>query len=250
MKKLIGILVVLVLICAVLLFAASKFVGQGIAAGVEKFGPELTKTDIALESVELSAFSGSGTINGLVLGNPEKFKTESAIKVGRMHLDLVPMSVLSDKIVIEEISIDGPEITYEFGLGTSNIGQILKNIEEFTGDSEEEESSDSGKNIQIDLLKITNGKIKVSGQLLQGQALMIPLPPITIEGIGQDSEDGTSIGEAMKVIFSAINAETISEVGKSGKIVGDQLKNIGETTKESVGGLLKGLKNIVDQDKK
>jgi len=166
-----------------------------------------------------------------------------------MHLDLKPMSVISDKIVIEEISIDAPEITYEFGLGKSNIGQILKNIEEFTGPSEEEESSESGKNIQIDLLKITNGKIKVSGQLLQGQALVIPLPPITIEGIGQDSEDGTSIGESMKVIFSAINAETITAVTKSGKIVGDQLKNIGDVTKKNVGGLLKGLKNIVDKDK-
>ena len=250
MKRLIGILVVLALILTVLLFAASGFVGKGIAAGVEKFGPELTKTDITLEGVDLSAFSGSGTIKGLVVGNPEPFRTQSSIKVGRAHLDMVPLSIISDKIVIEEISIDAPEITYEFGLGSSNIGQILKNIEAFTGSSEEETSSEGGRNIQIDLLKITNGEINVSGQLLQGQTLLIPLPPITIEGIGQDSEDGTSISEAMRIIFSAINAETIAAVGQSGKVVGNQLKNIGETTKESVDGLLKGLKNFVDQEKK
>ena len=48
----------------VLLLVFSKAIGSGIKAGVETFGPEVTQTPITLESVDLSAFSGSGAISG------------------------------------------------------------------------------------------------------------------------------------------------------------------------------------------
>ena len=250
MKKLVSIFAVLVVVGVVLLFVSSKIIGSGIKAGVETFGPEVTQTTITLDSVELSAFSGAGSIKGLVVGNPEGFNTPHAIKLDGFSMKLQPMSVLSDKIVINEIIIDGPEFIFESGLNPtkSNISAILANIEAFTGESEAEvEEEASSKNVQIDLLRITGGKVKVSNKLMAGQSLMVPLPNIELTDIGAD-DDGSTFGETMKIVFQAINQGIISSVGKSGSAIGDQLKNIGEGSKKGLGGLLQGIKEQVDGD--
>jgi hypothetical protein len=251
MKKFFTIFGVLIVVGVVLLFIFSKAIGSGVRAGVETFGPEVTQTSITLESVDLSAFSGSGSISGLVVGNPEGFKTPHSIKLDGFSMKLEPMSVLSDKIVINEIIIDGPEFILESGLGLqkSNIGVILANIEAFSGASEaDEESSASSKSVQIDLLRITGGKVKLSNKLLGGQSLLVPLPDIELTNIGAEDE-GVSFGESMKIVFQAINQGIISSVGQSGKVVGDQLKNVSDATQKGLGGLLKGLKKAVDGEK-
>jgi len=245
MKRLIGILVVFALICVLLLFALSGFVGKGIAAGVERYGPKVTQTDIALGRMDLSLLNGSGELGDLRVGNPDSFSQGSAIKVDRLRLDLRPTSLLSDKIVIQEVLVDKPEITYEVGLGGSNLGQILKNIEAFAGEAEKAAGTRPGKRVQIDRLSVSNGLIRVSGKLTREQEVVVPLPPITLEGIGQGPE-GATFGQTLKVVFSALNRETIAAVGSSSKSVTEQLKQIGEQTKSDVGGLLKGLKKAID----
>jgi len=250
MKKLVSIFAVVVVVVVVLLFVSSKIIGSGIKAGVETFGPEVTQTTINLDSVELSAFSGAGSIKSLVVGNPEGFNTPHAIKLDGFSMKLQPMSVLSDKIVINEIIIDAPEVIFESGLNPtkSNISAILANIEAFTGESEAEaEEEVPSKNVQIDLLRITGGKFKVSNKLLGGQALMIPLPDIELKDIGAD-DDGKTFGETMKIVFQAINEGIVSSVGQSGSLIGDQLKKIGEGSQKGLGGLLKGIKGKVDGD--
>lgn len=250
MKKLLAILGVLVVVGVVLLFVFSKAIGSGIKAGVETFGPEVTQTPIALDAVELSAFSGSGSISGLVVGNPEGFNTPHSIKLDGFSLKLEPLSLLSDKIVINEIIIDSPEFVLETGIGLqkSNIGKILENIEAFTGPGEETEDSGSSKSIQIDLLRISGAKVKLSNKLMGGQALMVPLPNIELTDIGAEDE-GVSMGESLKIVFQAINQGVVSAAGNTGKVVGDQLKNVGDATQKGVGGLLKGLKKAVEGEK-
>jgi len=133
MKKLlvrIFIGLVVLLIAAVLIAGFSL---DGIVKrGIETFGPKLTKVDIKLDKVALSLFSGSGKIDGLVVGNPEGFKTPQAIRVGSISLVLSPGSLLSDKVVIKSITVDAPEITYETGAGGSNLKKILANLNEAT----------------------------------------------------------------------------------------------------------------------
>lgn len=253
MKKVLAILGVLVVVGVVFLFVFSKAIGSAVKAGVETYGPEVTQTSITLDDVQLSAFSGSGSISELIVGNPEGFKTPHSIKLDGFRMKIEPMSVLSDKIVINEIIIDGPEFIMETGLGLqkSNIGVILENIQAFTGTSdeeEEEEESGSTKSVQIDLLRITGGKVKISNKLLGGQSLMVPLPDIELTDIGAE-DDGVLFGESIKIVFQAINQGIVSSVGKSGKVVGDQLKNAGEATKKGLGGLFKGLKDAVDGEK-
>src|ERR1051325_681844 len=107
MKKILRRLILILIVLIVLALAGSYiFLGAIIKKGVETTAPQITKTDVKLNSVTLSLFSGSGKIKGFVLGNPQGFKTPSAISVGTANLALEPKSLFGDKIIIRDITVD------------------------------------------------------------------------------------------------------------------------------------------------
>src|SRR2546428_4039062 len=112
MKKLIsrGVVVLLVLLL-VAVGVSIYFLGSIIKKGVETVGPQITRTELKLDSATLSLLSGSGKLNGLFVGNPPGFKTESAIKVGSVSVSVAPRSLFSDKIHVTQVNVQAPEIT-------------------------------------------------------------------------------------------------------------------------------------------
>ena len=79
MKKiLIGALVVVVILIVVAVIGVSVFLDGAIKKGVETIGPEIAKVDIKLDGVSLSILSGSGSVKGLVVGNPEGYKVSTS----------------------------------------------------------------------------------------------------------------------------------------------------------------------------
>jgi len=226
MKKPVKIVLIAVPVVLIVLWLVfSAIIGAAATTAVETALPKITKTDVKLESFSLSIFSGKGSIKGFIIGNPEGFKTASSFELGTVRIDIDLMSLLSDTIVIEEIYIDAPKITYEMGM-PSNIGQIQKNVEEFSGpaaegeepeekpDEKEEEGAGPGKKILIKHFLMENGKISLSAKLLQGKAVTVPLPRFERENIGGESE-GKSIGEVANEIFTPLTA-SISTVAKKG----------------------------------
>ena len=136
MKKLIirGIVVLFVLL--VLAVGASiYFLGSIFKKGVETVGPQITKTEIKLDSATLSLLSGSGKLKGLVVGNPEGFKTQSAISVGSVSVGVVAGSVFSDKVRVTQVNVQAPEITFEGGLKGNNLSKLLDNVQAAAGGS-------------------------------------------------------------------------------------------------------------------
>jgi len=100
-----------------------------IETAIETFGPKITQTTVKVRSVNVSPLSGTGTIKGFVLGNPEGFKTESALKFKKVHIELDPKSVLSDLIIINKVVIESPEITWEGNFRRSNLVKIQSNVQ-------------------------------------------------------------------------------------------------------------------------
>ena len=47
----------------------------------ETFGPQAAGVPVTLDSVSLSLFSGSAALKGLVVGNPEGYKTTNAMSL-------------------------------------------------------------------------------------------------------------------------------------------------------------------------
>jgi uncharacterized protein involved in outer membrane biogenesis len=146
---------VVVLVVAVAL-GISLFLDSAVKRGVETVAPRLTKTDVKLDKVRLSVLSGSGTVQGFVLGNPEGYKSPSAIQVGKASLALSPGSLLSDKVVVRSINVLGPEITFETDLKGNNLSKIIANLNEATGGSQEASADKSAsRKLQVDEFLVT-----------------------------------------------------------------------------------------------
>jgi hypothetical protein len=171
-KIIVRLLIALVVVVILAVLAIGLLLDKAIKSGVETFGPKLTKVDIKLQSVSLSLLSGSGTIKGLVVGNPEGFKTPSAINVGEATLALKPSSLLSDKIIIKSIKVQGLEITFETDLKNNNLSKILANVQEATGGGQKEpakprepsqlKETKPAKKLEVDEFIIPGGKVRVS----------------------------------------------------------------------------------------
>jgi hypothetical protein len=214
MKKLIiRLLVALVVAVILAVVAVGLFLDGAIKKGVETFGPKLTQVEIKLQSVSLSVLSGSGTIKGLVVGNPKGFRMPSAISVGTATLTLKPGSLLSDKIIIKTINVQGPEITYETDLKHNNLSKILANVQEATGGGQTEpakptepaqpQAAKPAKKLQVDDFVISGAKVYVSVTgPIQGTAT-IPLPDIHLQNLGT-GPDGITPAELTKRVLEAI----------------------------------------------
>ncbi len=211
-KKLIYSLILLVAVGYIFLHFILGFM---VKTAVETVAPRLTGTPVSVGRVRLSPLTGSGTIKNFVIGNPEGFNTEFAISVGRIYFDLKLTSLLLGKIVVKDIIVESPEISYEQGLTSgSNISTILANLSsDESKESTEEESlkeEKEGTKVIIEHFLLTGGMVRLSAKFLLGVALPVPLPPIELHDIGKES-DGQYIGETIKEVFGAI-AMSIQDV--------------------------------------
>jgi hypothetical protein len=158
------------------------FLGSIVKAGVNKIGPRMTQTNVVLEGARLSPLSGSGALSGLAVGNPPGWSQGNAFYLGKVQVQMEPMSVFRDVVVIDEIIIDQPEFIYETRIFSSNIKDLLENIEDFTGKSDETGTKDGkGKKFIVKKFRVTNAKATVGVGVT---AIPVPLPPISLDGIG------------------------------------------------------------------
>ena len=222
MKKIllsIGIGLILLLVLAVL--AVGLFLDGAVKRGVETIGSRLTRVDVRLESVSLSLLSGSGAIKGLVVGNPEGFKTPQAISVGSVSLALQPGSIFSDKVVIKSINLEAPEITFEGGFGGNNLSTILANVKSSAGggtatsaNTAPNQEGKPGKKLEVDDFSITGAKLHVSLKGMDGRSIQGVLPEIHLTDLGKGPEGITS-AELTERVLTAIEQAALKGADKA-----------------------------------
>lgn len=266
--KLIIALVVLILIAGGIFFL---FVLNAVVrTGVEQGGSHVLKTGVILKEVNLSPFSGRGTLKGLQIKNPEGFTAGNAFTLDNVNVELEPRSLFSDKIVINELVIDGPVITYDRALTKSNIGLIKKNVEALAGaeekaPSEEKPKKKEGKQVALKHFVLENGKVRLTSNLVQGKAVTLSLPRIELNDIGTGDKKATA-AEVVNQVYGAVLAAVVKAVNQSGAVLkagGETLKNIteqagnldkvfessGDTVKDATDSVTEGIKGLLGGDK-
>jgi uncharacterized protein involved in outer membrane biogenesis len=232
--------------------AISLFLDGSIKRGIETIGPKLTGVDIRLDNVSLSLLSGSGAIKGLVVGNPEGFKTPQAIRVGNASLALQPGSLLSDKIIIKSIKVEAPEITFEGGFGGNNLRKILSNLQSIgggTGTNAPAKEQGPGKKLEVDDFSISGAKLSVSLTRMGGESIPVVLPEIHLTDLGK-GPDGITSADLMKVVLAEVEKAAVKAANKAvadlGKNATALTQDFGkgstgavETLKKGLGGLFK-----------
>lgn len=235
-----------VVIAAVIILVVFVFssLDSLIKAGVETYGTEITQATVTLETVELDITSGQGALAGLVVGNPKGFQTPSAFKLGRISITIDTSTVTSDPVVIKEIVITKPDVTYELGPGGNNIDAIQNNVNAYMakfgggkkakGDAKDSAKGDEGPKLIIRDLYIRDGTVNVSAAILKGKKMSVPLPNIHLKDIG-GKKKGATPGEVAEKILTSISK------GASGAVAGIGIGKTLESLESSLSGVTKGI---------
>ncbi len=250
MKKVVIIVAVLLVVAIVAVTIIASQSGTIIKHAVEEFGPEITGTTVTLSDVDVSLLSGEASINNLVIGNPEGFKSDSAIKLGAVEVKLDLGSLTSDKILINKILMDSAELTFEVGKGGSNISALQKNIEQRTAKISGQSSSAAkpdaadgeSPEMAIDHIYINGTRVNVVTSLLGGKGTALVIPDIHMKDIGK-GDKGALPADVVNQVFALLSKSVVAAVSK--ELPADQIKEsvgkaVGDKVKD-VGGKLKGL---------
>jgi hypothetical protein len=235
MKKLIvRILLGVVVLVVIVVLAVHFFLDGAIKRGVEAIGPKLMQVEVKLDSVSLSLLSGSGKVKGLVVGNPEGFKTPSAI--------------FSHKVVVRSVTVEAPEITVEGSLHGSNLSKILDNLKASTGGEDKAaatpKAEKAGKKLQVDEFLVTGGKVHVSFAGLAGKSATLPLPELRLKDLGTGPE-GITPAELTRQVLSAILSRSIEVSSGAVADLGKQAAALGkEAARSAVDSVQKAAKGI------
>lgn len=247
-KIITGALVGLVVILAVLVGVFYFNLDKVIITAVEKYGSEVTQTDVTLNEVDLDLTSGKGALRGLNVGNPEGFEEPSAFALGEISV-AVNMSETGEELIhIQEIIVDGPAITYELNQSANNLDTLKKNIDDYLkaagqADSSSADEEGEGPKLIIDKLVIKNGKVTVKAPITLNKKFEGSLPTIQMTDIGKDS-GGASAGEVAAQVIQRVTNGALSVVTNLG--VGKTLESLGAGVTGAADAVGKGLKGATD----
>jgi uncharacterized protein involved in outer membrane biogenesis len=244
-----GALLVLVVLGVYFFFSSLDSI---VKAAIEKIGSSATQAEVRVKAVNIELTSGKGTLSGLTVGNPSGFKTERALSLGEISLQVDVGSVTKDTVVIKEIVVTAPEVTYEIGGQGSNIDALKRNVDAYAGaakgKAQKAEGGGEGKKLIVENLYIRNGKVNVSASALGGKTLGAPLPDIHLTNIGKQS-GGATAGEVARQVLGAIGqgaTKAVTALPDVGKLLGAAKESaagaagsVGEAAKEAGEGLKK-----------
>ena len=264
-KVLLWILAVLIVIILALPLWISPVV-RGVANSIV---PDKTKTTFNLGQFGLNPYSGKLSVGQMNLGNPEGYGEGNAVELGSLNVDVETLSLMSDKIHVESIDLDGLMVCVSKGTG-GNFKQIAANAsgeeepvteekpveeEKKEESAAEEETSEGGKKVVIDRLSIKNLKIKMG-------VVTIPVPDFTLTDLGKEKEKGLSLKDTWREIYGAILEKAgaiggaigdlgkgaIKGLGAAGGATADAMKNAGGATADAMknagGATVDAMKNV------
>ena len=251
-----GAVIALVVLVVVGIIIAGTFLGDIVKRGVETVGPKITQVSVKLDEVQLSLWTGSAEVKGLVVGNPDGYQTPQAISASLIAVGVNPLSVLSDKIVVRSLHMESPEITFEGGLGGNNLSKIMDNVNAAAKNAAQTGGTVStnattqakpAKKFEVDDLLITGAKVHVNLTDPVEREMTLSLPPIHLTDLGQNA-DGITAAELTRSVLDVIVTATVKAVSEAGinkgaeKLIKAAGKNMDAGTSKI---LTKGLGNLL-----
>jgi uncharacterized protein involved in outer membrane biogenesis len=259
-KIVLGLLVLVVALVIVVALGVHFFLDGAVKRGVERVGPKMTQTEVKLGSIHIGLFSGNGSLNKLIIGNPPGYKSPNAIMLGNATLAVKPSTIFSSKVVIPAIHAEAPEVFFEQDLHGNNLNKIRANLQKASSDGKSgkdspqaEPDSSSKHRLQVDDFLITGGKVHVNiDGLGVSKSMTVALPEIHLQNLGTNPEGITPAELAKKVIEVILEKATEQAAAVAGGLGKNlQIPDLGtgsntnaiDSVTRGVGGLLKSKKN-------
>lgn len=289
-KKLLKWLLILIFALIVIIvggvyYALNYLDWQGIVRNlVHEKGSEVVGTSVNIGKIDLSLKDGKGGVNNISVANPSGYSQDYIIKLGGVHVSVDVNSVKKlakeslqksgpkiKTVVINEIRVDKPEVTYELmSLNKNNADDVLANIKKNSASSAKEPVKEDKDAVQykvaIKKIVIADGSATVAANLLgASQSLSLNLPTIVIDNLGTEKQ-GITIEDGIARIFQEILKTTTNIVSKAdlsgllngvgdlagaavdgaGKAAGAAVEGAGKAAGAAVDGVTGGVKGAIN----
>lgn len=230
-KKIVAVVVVIVVALGIAFYLLYSNLGPILKAAIEKYGAEATQAQVKVDSVTLSAWSGRGTISGLVVGNPQGFTTPQALDLASIAITVDTSTLTRNPVEVTDVTISSPRVTYEQGASGGNLQKLQQNVRQYAGGSASARApgaaqpaptsqppasnatpgaapasapaAQAERKLIIDKLDVTGGEVTVAATLLKGRTLTTALPPIHLVDIGK-KEGGATPAQVAQLVITAI----------------------------------------------
>ncbi|PKD44858.1 hypothetical protein [Rhodohalobacter barkolensis] len=200
-----GILAILLIGFLVLTLSVDSIVKSGI----ESVGSEMTGTAVTVERVSISPFSGSGTISGFRVENPEDFGEEYALEIDDFSIELNIRSLFSDEIVVHDIEVTSPSVYVEQKMPENNLRIIMDHIESTSSDEASE------KALVIEHFIMTNGSADLYTEVGGERSARVEIAEIELNDIGRGGER-QAVENVIREIADAIVDQSLRAAAQSG----------------------------------
>ncbi len=182
-----------------------------VKSAIQRYGSAITGVEISLQAVKISPADGAGALQGLEIGNPGGFVSNAAFKADAITLQVEAASLTQDVIHLNQLHLAGPTIDYEVEPSGTNFDIIQRNVALYRGTSTPDKPT---KRFIIDELKIEHIKVNYRPSLLQGKAIELDMPDLTLHPVGQ-TQGGITAGELAGIIVAALKKRLASTVAKA-----------------------------------
>ena len=251
----------IVAIVVVALLLTPIWFGPVVKTAANAAVPGVVKTDFHLGHLHLNPYTARFELGDLQLANPDGYPEKYAVTLGDIIFDAEMLSLMTDVIHIEEITVKDVFVSVVNG-GENNVGnfkQIQYNVaggkekceaaevkaEDVRPDAKqnenvaEKEPSEAAEEEEGPSKKVIIDKLHISGLKVQLGVLPISVP-VTIEltDIGRKS-GGATFEEAWQQIWAGIL--------RSAGIVGDQLKALGGMAGDAASQATAAVGNVTGQ---
>jgi hypothetical protein len=183
-------------------------------AGIERGGTYAMGVDTKLDNIHIGLFSGSVSLDGLSVANPEGFKSDHFMTLGDGSVEVTLGSLMGDKVEVPSLRLNNINLALEKDKGTANYTVILDHLATVTssGDEPAEDTGDEGgKKFVIKELVITD--VKVKADVIGGMSTKITVPEIRLTDIGSDSDNGVLLKDLSGIILTAILSSVVEQAG-------------------------------------
>ena len=199
-------LIVLAVLIAIVIAAINPIAKTAI----ENVAPHLLGVKMKVEAIRIYPFRGRVELRKFTMFNPENcgYSSEYAMHFGFVNADIDLRTILNKKkIVIEEIALKDITINFETNMLTSNLQDILANIEKLAKEQEKkqkEENTPPPPNLQVNLFTMDNVGMYVVAKGATKSGAGIPVKVDPIGPLGTDPEGITAFDFAMRVMGAII----------------------------------------------
>lgn len=235
-KTIIGLFLLLVIAIGAVSYYVFSNLDAIVAAAIEKYGSEATKTTVKVDRVKISLKEGSGAIHGLTIGNPRGFADPNVFSLGEISTRLDYESIDKKILIIDDITVLAPQVFFEMNKEKQTNLNVLKNnvmSGQSAAPASEEPAKPSGEEpvkMIIRRLKFAEGDINASVVPLNNKKYKLKLPPVEMKNLG--APDGATPEVIARQVINKLTDQAKDAIKKQG--IDKELEKLKAQAKEKL----------------